>query len=258
MELVGEELVEHWRTQAASTQLKNHQGRTQAVRVDLFPKLGLFCRLPSPTLFYRPEASNLRDLKRIMATTRRCEEVCRESTGHHRKTRCLVRNVALSPENLIPSVAAWLKNLAQAFGSSWKGTSFCLRVRERPAREERAALQKGLELKTNSVSLSTIIFLAPWLRKVAVVYSCTLLFLAHLLIPRSPHRETCREPGIPPRPNPLPVDVNLRVLAFVVLVPVSMSTTASMAVAIEGGRGTRVMGSQGAEQPTVPWGGWHV
>jgi hypothetical protein len=38
-----------------------------SLRANPFPEVtDLFCRLPLPTLFYRPEAANLRDLMRIL------------------------------------------------------------------------------------------------------------------------------------------------------------------------------------------------
>ena len=58
----------HQRRQVASAQLK-HQDKDPlypTLRANLFPKVtDLFCRLPLPTLLYRPEATNLGDLMRL-------------------------------------------------------------------------------------------------------------------------------------------------------------------------------------------------
>ena len=57
------------RRQVASAQLKhmNKDPHTPTLRANPFPEVtDLFCRLPLPTLFYRPEAANLGDLLRIL------------------------------------------------------------------------------------------------------------------------------------------------------------------------------------------------
>jgi hypothetical protein len=79
------------------------------LRANPFPEVtDLFCRLPLPTLFYRPEAANLGDLMRILVRTGVQIKIIPsvfhgQSKAHRtsRKTRCFTNHLTLSPDKLI-------------------------------------------------------------------------------------------------------------------------------------------------------------
>ena len=79
------------------------------LRANPFPEVtDLFCRLPLPTFFYRPEAANLGDLMRLWVRPgvriNFPPAFHGRSRAHRtpRMTRCFTRHLTLSPDNLIP------------------------------------------------------------------------------------------------------------------------------------------------------------
>ena len=97
--------------QSGKAAAASHDSPTDpTLRANPFPEVtDLFCRLPLPTLFYRPEAVHLGDLLRLSVrpdtTMTRLPRIFtgrRERTGQRKKCAALPDMRTLSPADLIP------------------------------------------------------------------------------------------------------------------------------------------------------------